>query len=104
MERLLLKRLLGSMRNSVTDSHRTLIYVLFALFEFLFIASVILLACIDRRRGLPVSDAAGLTFWFAFVSLFIVSFILRRAARRLAVIGWLTLFAGFWGLALMPVL
>jgi len=92
------------MRTSVTDSHRTLLYVLFALFEVLFVASVIVLACIDPRRGLPVSDAAGLTFWFTFVGLFIVSFILRRVARKLAVIGWLTLFGGFWGLALMPVL
>ena len=92
--------MLDIMRTSTTDSHRALLYVLFGLFETLLIAFVILLACIDPRRGLPASDAAGLTFWLAFVGLFTVCFILRRAARRLAVIGWLTLFAGFWYLAL----
>ncbi len=91
------------MRTSITDSHRPLLYVLFCLFEMLLIASVVVLACTDPRRGLPVTDAAGLTFWFAFVGLFVVCFILRRSVRRLAVIGWLTLFVGFWFLALMPV-
>ena len=90
------------MRTSLADSHRGLLYVLFGLFETLLVASVIVLACTDSRRRLPISDAAGLTFWFAFVGLFIVCFILRRGARRLAVIGWLTLFGGFWYLALTP--
>jgi len=91
------------MRTAITESHRTLLYVLFALFETLLLSSVIVLLCTHPRRGLPITDAAGLTFWFAFVGLFAVCFILRRACRRLAVIGWLTLFVGFWGLALMPV-
>jgi hypothetical protein len=94
----------GIMRTSITDSYRALFYVPFCLFETLFIASVIVLACTDPRRSLFVSDAVGLIFWFAFTGLFIASFILRRAGRRLAVIGWLTLFGGFWGLAFTPVL
>lgn len=93
------------MRTSITESHRTLLYVLFCLFESLLVASVLVLAFTeDRHRVSPWSDAAGLTFWFSFVGLFTVCFILRRAVRRLAVIGWLTLFAGFWFLALMPTL
>jgi len=92
------------MRTCLADSHRGLFYVLFWLFETLLIASGTALAVIDPRRGLLVSDAAGLTFWFAFVGLFTASFVLRRAARRLAVIAWWTLFVVFWGLAAMPVL
>lgn len=90
----------GIMRTSSTDSRRGLLYVLFCLFEALLLASVIVIACTDPRRDLPIRDAAGLTFWFAFVGLFTVCFTLKRAARRLAVIGWLTLFGGFWYLNL----
>ena len=90
-------------RTALAESHRPLLYVLFCLFETLLVASVVILFCIDPRRRSGIDDAAGLTFWFAFIGLFIVCFILRRACRRLAVIGWLTLFAGFWSLALFPV-
>ena|SRR5437879_6260083 len=93
----------SKMSKAFTDSHRTLLYVLFFLFETLLVASVVVLFCTDPRRRSGVDDAAGLTFWFAFVGLFIVCFILRRACRRLTVIGWLSLFAGFWSLALFPV-
>ena len=90
-----------SMRPSTADSRRTLLCVLFCLFETLLVASVIILLFTEPRRR-PVTDAAGLTFWFAFVGLFAVTLILRRAAPRLAVIGWLTLLGGFWSLAFVP--
>jgi hypothetical protein len=91
------------MRTSLLDSHRELFYVLFWLFEALLIASALLLLLIDPRRGLPVSDAAGLTFWFAFAGLFTISFLFRRVARRLAIIGWWTLFIGFWSPMALPI-
>jgi hypothetical protein len=91
------------MSTSKTDSHRALLYVLFCLFETLLIASVVLIAFfLDSHRDSLVNEAAGITFWFSFVGLFTTCFFLRRVARRLAVIGWLTLFIGFWGLALVP--
>ncbi len=94
---------LGIMSTSIADSHRGLLHVLFCLFETLLITSVVVLFCTDPRRGSGIDDAAGLTFWFAFIGLFTVSFILRRVARRLAVLGWLSLFGGFWSLAMLPV-
>jgi hypothetical protein len=90
------------MRIAITESHRTLLYVLFALFETLLVASIVLLACIDPRSRSPFTDAAGVLYWFAFIGLFTVCFILRRTARRLAVIGWLSLFGGILAALLMP--
>jgi len=91
------------MRTPIADSHRALLYVLFGLFEALLVGSVVLLLLTDHRKALAYDDAAGLAFWFAFIGQFSVCFILRKVARRLAVIGWLTLFAGFWSLSLMPI-
>jgi len=92
-----------AIKGAVADSHRALLYTLFGLFETLIIACVVLAFCVDSREQLAFEDAVGLAFWFAFVGQLIVCFILRRAARRLAIIGWLTLFAAFWCLALVPV-
>jgi len=86
------------------ESHRTLLCVLFGLFESLFLASVVILECLDLRKRPLIEDATGFAFWLAFIGLLIVCFILRRASRRVAVIGWLSLFVGFWFFALMPVL
>ena len=91
------------MRTSIAASHRALVYVLFYLFEMLLIASVVVLIATDPRAGLAITYTAGTTFWFAFVGLFTLSLILRKAARRLAVIGWVTLFIGFWSTVLFPV-
>jgi hypothetical protein len=93
----------SSMSQTFTESHRHLLIVLFWLFELLLVAAVATIFCIDSRRWSPVQDAAGLTFWFAFIGLFTVSFVLRRTCRRLAIIGWFSLFLGFWSLALLPV-
>jgi hypothetical protein len=92
------------MRAFLTDSYRGSLHVLFYLFEALLIASIIVLACVDPRGNLPASDAAGVAFLVSFVGLFAVCFFLRRNAHRLAIIGWLTLFVGFWYLIFTPVL
>jgi hypothetical protein len=93
---------LDIMRTTFAGSRRALLYVLFWLFETLLIASAVVLALTDSRRDSSVSDAAGLTFWFAFVGLFTVSYSLRHVARRLAIIGWLSLFVTFWGVVALP--
>ena len=91
------------MATSVTNRHRGLVSVLFFIFEALFVASVVTLTRIDVCEMAVWSEAAGVTFWFSFVGLFVVSFLLRQAARHLAVIGWITLFIGFWFAAFLPV-
>jgi|SRR5882724_8602456 len=94
----------GNMRTSFTDSHRTLLYVLFWLFETLLIASLIVGACTDPRRDLIATAASGVTFCFSFIGLFAVCFALRRAAHRLAMIGWLTLLGAVCWSLLTPAL
>ena len=91
------------MSQSFTESRRQLLYVLFWLFESLLVVTVVIGLSIDRRKSPDLAEAAGLTFWFVFLGLFTVSFVLRRACRRLAILGWVSLFAGFWSLALLPV-
>ena len=65
-------------------------------------ASVVILTRIDFRETLAWGEAAGITFWFSFVGLFVTCFLLRRTARHLAIIGWVTLFAGFCFASLLP--
>ncbi len=96
--------MVSKMQKTFTESHRGLLCVLFWLFESLLVAAVVTAFCTDRHKRSPLDEAAGLTFWFAFIGMFIVSFILRRECRRLAVIGWLSLFMSFWSLALFPAL
>ena len=91
------------MRTSLADSHRVLLYLLFGLFEALVVGSVVVILITDHRKALAYDDAAGLVFWFAFTGQFWVCFILRKVARLLAIIGWLTLFLRFWSLALTPI-
>src|SRR6185503_611521 len=89
----------GFMRRFTADSNRALLHVLFFLFEILLVGSVAVLvsvASVERHRHLPVSDAAGIALWFSFIGQLVVCFLLRRVSRRLAVVGWLTLFGVFW--------
>jgi hypothetical protein len=92
------------MSTSFATRNRALLFVLFWLFELLLCTSVVVLRFTDPRKIMPSSDTAGVTFWFAFLGLFVVTFILRKTADKLAVIGWLSLFVGFWSLALLPAL
>ncbi len=70
--------------------------VLFFIFEALFVASVVVQTRMDFQARLALSDAAGISFGFSFVGLFVVSYLMRRSSRYLTIIGWVTLFAGFW--------
>jgi cell division protein FtsW (lipid II flippase) len=80
------------MRTLFTDRHRDLFLVLFWIFEVLFVASMVVIFRTDSPFHPETINAAAQIVWLAsFVCLFIVSFILRRSARYLANIGWLTL-------------
>src|SRR3954466_15779498 len=74
------------MNKGFADSHRSLLWVLWFLFESLLIAAVVTAFWMDNHRRSSLDDAAGLTFWFALIGLFTVSFILRRVCRYLAII------------------
>jgi hypothetical protein len=67
--------------NRITiDSHRNLLYALFAMFETLLLAGVVVLWSVDPRRMSGVDDAAGVTLGFSLFGLSLVSWLLRRAA------------------------
>ena len=85
-----------------TETHRSLLIVLFGIFETLFVGAVVVHWSVDPRR-LPVLDeAAGITFWFSLLGLSIVSWLVRRSAPRLAAIGLATVLAGFVACSLLP--
>lgn len=79
-----------------------MLITLFYLFEVLLVASVATEFCVDPPVESAVDLAAGFTFWLAFIGQLIVCFLLRRVARRHAVIGWITMFVIFWSLLLFP--
>jgi hypothetical protein len=92
------------MRQSFTERHREMLCVLFFLFESLLIVSWVIGFSTDRRNAPVVSEGAGVTFLFSLVGLLAVSLIIRRAWPRLALVGWISVFVGFWSAALSPVL
>jgi hypothetical protein len=92
------------MSKTMAENHRTLLCVLFWLFESLVVAAVITLLSTPSHPRSPVHEVMGFAFWVGFLGLLILSLLLRRAARRLAVLGYITLFVGFWSLAFSPVL
>ena len=95
----------SKMQKGFTESHRRLLCLLFWVFESLLVAAVVTAFCTaDRHKISPLDDAVGLTFWFAFIGMFVVSFMLRRQCRRLAITGWWSLFISFWSFAFFPVL
>jgi hypothetical protein len=94
---------LGVMPLFITNSSRRLFVVLFFVFETLLISSAVALMRLDLHHEQIWGDAAAITFWFSFVGLFVVSFLLRRVARHLSMIGWFTLFLGFFSMILLPV-
>ena len=80
------------MRTSITNQHRDLFVVLFWIFEVAFVASDVVIFLTDSPFHPETINAAAQIIWLAsFVCLFVVSFILKRSARYLANIGWLTL-------------
>ena len=92
------------MNRIAIDSHRSLLYALFAVFEALLLAGVVVLWSVDPRRMPGVDDAAGVTLGFSLVGLSIVSWLLRRAAPRLARVGWVSVVAAFLACSLLPVI
>src|SRR5689334_12561215 len=94
----------SKMNKSFVESHRGLLYVRYCMYEALVVATVTALVCKGYHHRSPFDDVVGWTFWFAFVGLLAVSLILRREARRLAVLGYISLFLGFWSSALFPAL
>ncbi len=90
------------MNRAVIDSHRSLCYALFAIFEALLLGSVVMLWCIDPRRMSGFDDAAGITFWFSFLGVSVLCWLLRDVAPRLVRVGMITLLAGFSACACLP--
>jgi hypothetical protein len=72
------------MKREAIESHRTLFCVLIGLFDLLLVVSIALAWSVDPRRLSPVSDVAGITGLFSLVGLFILWWMLRRSAPRLA--------------------
>ncbi len=69
--------------------------ILFWIFEGLFVASEVALFCTDSPFHPGLINAVAAVAWTAsFFGLVVVSFLLRRSARYLANIGWLTLGGG----------
>lgn len=90
------------MNRIALESHRSLFYALFAIFETLLLTAVVVVWSVDPRRMSGVDDAAGITVWFSLIGLLMVSWVLRRAATRLARVGWISILAGFIACALLP--
>lgn len=90
------------MKDAGAVEHRGLQFVLFALFEMLFIAAIILMFSLDPRKYPAATDAVGITWWFSFVGLLLVSWLIRRTNPRLARIGFLSVLAGFFSGLFLP--
>jgi hypothetical protein len=90
------------MNHITAHSHRSLSYVLFALFEILLLSAVLVIWSFNPRRMSWVEDAAGITACFSMVGLSIVSWLLRRAAPRVARVGWISVLAGLAASCLLP--
>jgi hypothetical protein len=83
-------------------SHRGLLYALFAVFEASLWSSVIAQHLVDPLGVSGVDNAAGAAFLISFVGLFVVSWLMKRVAPRLATIGFLSPFVGFIAFTILP--
>jgi hypothetical protein len=90
------------MNHLAIDTHRSLLYVLFAIFETLLLGGAVALWLVDPRRMSGLEEAAGITVCFSLLGLSTVSWLLRRVAHRLAQVGWISVLAGFVTCALLP--
>ena len=84
------------------ESHRSLLYVLFCAFEPALVFSLFALVVLDPRAHPVESDAFAVIFCFSFLSVLIVSAVMRRIVPRLAVVGFLSLLIGFLVVGLLP--
>jgi hypothetical protein len=82
-----------------------LLRILFFICEAAFVASFAVNEVLWHRYHRAATDARAVfmfTFLISLVALVVVCFCLRRTARLLAVIGWITAFVLFWYAALTP--
>jgi glucan phosphoethanolaminetransferase (alkaline phosphatase superfamily) len=99
---------LGSFANmkwSAIYSYRGLVYVLFGICEALQLSLVVYVMALwhaDPRRLSSFDPAAAIIFCFSFPGLLILSYLLRRAAPRLAVAGFTTAFVSLVAGSLLP--
>jgi len=80
------------------DSRHRLLRILFFVYEAALVASFAANEVLWHRYHRAARDASlifGLTFLISLAGLLVVSFRLRRAARLLALIGWITAFVLF---------
>jgi len=92
----------GQMNRIPIDTHRSLFFVIFGVFEALLLGAVVVHWSVDPRGLSGLDDAAGVTFWFSFLGLSIVSWLLRRGAPRLAVVGFATVLTCFVVCSFLP--
>ena len=88
---------IGVIATLMNDSRLRLLRILFFSCETLLVGSSVVLDVLWRFYRRPGLAAGGgllsLVFVVSFVTLLVVCFCLRRAARPLAIIGWLSAFA-----------
>lgn len=98
------RQLLGKMDRSTPHSHISLFYALFALFEVQLWVAVLVSWSVDPRQMSMswLDDAAGITAWFSLLGLSIVSWLLRRAAPRVARAGWISVLTALVAGSLHP--
>lgn len=90
------------MKAEAIATHHTLFCMLIGLFDALLGISAFSLWSIDPRLDSPFSDAAEITSAFSVVSLYVMCWLLRRGAPRLALICELSALAGLIGSMLLP--
>ena len=87
------------------NPRQRLLRILFFICEAVFIASFAANEVLWHRYHRAATDTSvvfGFTFLISLAALLVVCFCLRRTARLLAVIGWITAFVLFWYAALTP--
>jgi hypothetical protein len=84
------------------QSHRGLFYVLFTVFETLFVASIVVTWTIDPRKMRLYNDVAGIAGLFGFVGLLAIWWLLRRVMPRLARVALLSALLGLLPFMLLP--
>ena len=87
------------------DSRQRLLRILFFFCESAFVASFTTNEVLWHRYHQAATNKSamfGFTFLISLAALLVVCFCLRRTARLLAVIGWISAFVLFWYVVLTP--
>ncbi len=83
-------------------SRHGLFYVLFTIFETLFVASIVVTWTVDPRKMSAYNDAAGVAGLFGFVGLLALWWLLRLVMPRLAKVALLSALLGLLPFMLLP--